>query len=294
MKTNAVNIENRYINNYNAENELLIKRVVNMNMRMLGFGFRRKTDIVALDNFLLPNFLLVYMIKGTGNLKHNGETMHMLPESLYLLKPFELYDGIRTSKEPLEYLYVYFDMYPVEIRTRFKQYAFGSGDDLYMRPWVKKMIPLLKHIIRYGKDDLFLRDVMLQNILHSLVAFILFEQINLVKYNENAVHYAKENNIVNNVFDYTEKHLDEQLDIEAMSKRMGISRSSLNRAFMKTMQISPLKSLIRFKMNFAFEFLRKGMSVQETAKAIGYDSPFHFSRSFKQVMGKCPTEYIKM
>jgi hypothetical protein len=43
MKTNAINIENRYINNYNVKNEILIKHVVKTNIKMLGFGFRRQT-----------------------------------------------------------------------------------------------------------------------------------------------------------------------------------------------------------------------------------------------------------
>jgi AraC-like DNA-binding protein len=35
----------------------------------------------------------------------------------------------------------------------------------------------------------------------------------------------------------------------------------------------------------------KGMTLQQIAAAVGYNDPFHFSRSFKQTFGMNPTEY---
>ena len=35
----------------------------------------------------------------------------------------------------------------------------------------------------------------------------------------------------------------------------------------------------------------KDLTIQEVAAAVGYNDPFHFSKSFKQTFGISPTDY---
>lgn len=64
----------------------------------------------------------------------------------------------------------------------------------------------------------------------------------------------------------------------------------LCRLFSRFGQISPYRYLMTRKMNHAAALLaRSGGLVKDVARQIGYDDPFHFSRTFKRTLGVSPT-----
>ena len=48
-----------------------------------------------------------------------------------------------------------------------------------------------------------------------------------------------------------------------------------------------------FVVNEAKTLLMKGMSVGDTAGLLGFEYPHHFSRLFKKVTGRTPTEFLR-
>ena len=48
-----------------------------------------------------------------------------------------------------------------------------------------------------------------------------------------------------------------------------------------------------FMIDQAKTFLMKGLNVGEVAGLLGFDYPHHFSRLFKKVTGRTPTEFLK-
>ena len=79
--------------------------------------------------------------------------------------------------------------------------------------------------------------------------------------------------------------------LDEIALRVGLEKSSVCRLFRRFLGTSPYQYLLRQKMNRAAEsLLHHGGLVKEVAAQMGYQDPFHFSRGFKAVHGKSPSQ----
>lgn len=82
--------------------------------------------------------------------------------------------------------------------------------------------------------------------------------------------------------------------IEEAAKLCGMSPAYLSRLFSRFGGEGPLKFLTRLRMQHAADLLlRHSTNVQETAEALGFSDPFHFSRVFKRVYGLSPRVFLE-
>ncbi len=70
-------------------------------------------------------------------------------------------------------------------------------------------------------------------------------------------------------------------------------RSYLSRLFKKRYGVSVQDFLVDVRLSKAAEFLRKGNNVSISAKLVGYEDVFNFSKMFKKKYGMSPKEYKK-
>lgn len=84
--------------------------------------------------------------------------------------------------------------------------------------------------------------------------------------------------------------------IEDAEKNIPLSSFYLKRLFKKETGRSPLEYLTEKRIDYSKQLLETkyetSMTVKEIAGLAGYDDPYYFSRVFKKVTGKCPTEWV--
>ena len=80
------------------------------------------------------------------------------------------------------------------------------------------------------------------------------------------------------------------LSVGRIADIIGLTRSYLSRQFRKTMGISVMQYIVSVRMEKAKELLRSGHTVKQTAKLVGYDDQFAFSKMFKKIYGVSPAE----
>ena len=91
---------------------------------------------------------------------------------------------------------------------------------------------------------------------------------------------------------YLQRHFSEQVRVNKLAERIGISRSYLVRLFRERYGISPQEYLIRLRMAHASEcLLLTDDSIHNIALESGYQDPLAFSRYFKQRFGVSPRMY---
>ena len=97
---------------------------------------------------------------------------------------------------------------------------------------------------------------------------------------------------VERVCEILRARLEEPPALEELGREVGVSQFYLSRLFSQEMRMSIPQYLRRIRMERAAELLRQGRhNVTEAAFAVGYASLGHFSKSFCEVMGCCPTLY---
>lgn len=94
------------------------------------------------------------------------------------------------------------------------------------------------------------------------------------------------------VIAHMERHLQSELDLEALAKVANLSRFHFIRSFKALTGQTPIQYFIEMKMQAACALLdHSGEPVQAIAGRLGYDDPLYFSRLFKRVVGMSPLHY---
>lgn len=87
------------------------------------------------------------------------------------------------------------------------------------------------------------------------------------------------------------ENVDKCLKLENIAELCNMSVSSLKKNFRQYSNMGVMSYFSNMKMKKAVTLLRRGMSVKETAFALGYDDTNYFSYAFKHIMGRPPSEY---
>lgn len=94
------------------------------------------------------------------------------------------------------------------------------------------------------------------------------------------------------VCELIETHLDQPLDLEAMSQTVHLSRFHLLRTFHRTFKETPHQYLTRKRIERAKELLANSeMPITEICLEVGFSSLGSFSALFHQVVGWSPSMY---
>lgn len=97
------------------------------------------------------------------------------------------------------------------------------------------------------------------------------------------------------VVDYLESHTADELLFNGLATRFGFSPRSLSRLFQKDLGMSFIQYFTVLRMLKALQLLlEKGMSVNEVALGVGYNSLPTFSNTFQKIVGVRPSEYVKL
>lgn len=95
---------------------------------------------------------------------------------------------------------------------------------------------------------------------------------------------------VRDACDHIALHLTEELTLESVAAALSYSPSYLSRRF-KEETGSGVKEYIRDRrLERAMEMLTSGVSVKDTAEALGFNSMSYFGKSFREKYGKAPSE----
>ena len=151
-----------------------------------------------------------------------------------------------------------------------------------------------KEALHYGVKDYLLKPVdkeELHRVLKELELSLTDIYAGVRSGNDQETPLSPEE-IVKLVEEYVQNNYAEDLDLNTIAQNLGFSSSYLTKVFNRVDGITPSKYIRNYRMGIAKQLMNdKGMTLQQVAAAVGYNDPFHFSRSFKQTFGMNPTEY---
>lgn len=93
---------------------------------------------------------------------------------------------------------------------------------------------------------------------------------------------------------YIRNSLEHPITRNELSDQFNLSPEYISRLFTKHTGLSVCRYIQTEKMIQAIKLLHeKGLSIKETAFAVGYEDPAYFSRVFKQIMSMSPSELLQ-
>lgn len=107
-------------------------------------------------------------------------------------------------------------------------------------------------------------------------------------------HYAVEAGGIKEVHDYLMEHLDRRITIEELARMFLMNTTTLKTEFKAAYGVSVATHMKVHRMERAAELLKSSqMSVEEIARAVGYESQSKFSAAFKETYDVTPSEFRK-
>ena len=114
---------------------------------------------------------------------------------------------------------------------------------------------------------------------------------------ENEQSYSKKNliKIIEPSIDYMSFHYEDvNISLESLAQLSNISTIYFRKIFYKIYKTSPIKHLIKIRINKAKEFLKgEYIPISDIAELTGFASVYTFSKTFKKETGLSPTKYRK-
>ena len=94
------------------------------------------------------------------------------------------------------------------------------------------------------------------------------------------------------VASYIREHYMEEVDLGKLAEEMGFSAAYLSKIFKRYAGMTPVKMLTDVRIHQAKRLLLEtDMSIQEVGAAVGYPDQFHFSKTFRKIVGTNPSGY---
>jgi len=91
---------------------------------------------------------------------------------------------------------------------------------------------------------------------------------------------------------YLRQHFHEPLTLTSLGRALHFSPNYLGAIYKQETGTTILETLTQIRLEEATRLLlQERMSVKRVAQAVGYNSPEHFSRIFKRVVGVAPSLY---
>ncbi len=104
---------------------------------------------------------------------------------------------------------------------------------------------------------------------------------------------ANESRAVQEVRDYLEAHLAENVSLDALADLVGLSRAYLIRVFKRSVGIPPYTYLIQRRIERAKSLLRAGENPAKVALEVGFSDQSHLNLHFRRVMNLTPGRYAR-
>jgi len=96
------------------------------------------------------------------------------------------------------------------------------------------------------------------------------------------------------VYQTIEEHIDDNaFGVEELAAALHVSRTSLHRKIKSLTAMTTSEMLRAYRLARAIPLLKQNLTIAEVAYKTGFSSPNYFTRSFRELYGITPTEYLK-
>ncbi|MNO51049.1 Arabinose operon regulatory protein [compost metagenome] len=123
----------------------------------------------------------------------------------------------------------------------------------------------------------------------------LLEQL-LREYSDAEPFYSSQDltSEIKTICEYIETYYAQNITLNQLSERTGLSKYHLLRLFTRQKGISPYRYLETIRINQAKRLLEQGVLPIEVASLTGFSDQSHFTNFFKKLIGLTPKQYMRI
>lgn len=234
------------------------------------------------------DYLIHYVFSGKGTFIVDGKTYHLEQGNGFLICPNVVSYYKADSHDPWHYYWVGFHGLHAELFLRLANLSVSNPIFTYEADHL-----LIQHFIELISENSTSKAAELKRIGQLYTILSLIVQTNTHTQKKN--HHKKTSNqvaYVRKVIDFIEQNYMHKITVSEIADFVGLDRSYLSSIFKKYNHCSIQEYLIQLRINKSCTLLKHSdLSIGNIAKAVGYQDPFLFSRTFKKIKKVAPKEY---
>jgi AraC family transcriptional regulator, arabinose operon regulatory protein len=227
----------------------------------------------------LVNYDLFYVWDGSGEVIVNKTSYPVGKGSCFLFRPGDYTSANHDKLNPLVLTYIHFNLIeqPKLIPSTYRQFTnFTEIETLLSRYVHARLSPLLGSSI---DANLILKQLMIHLLRNDQLELVVQPKISLVLHDR-----------ILEIANYIREHTSVWFSIEELANRAQLSPRYFSAKFKEIMGVNVQEYEIQCRIERA-EFLLhySGLTVTETAQALGYKDVYFFSKQFKKHFGVNPS-----
>nr|WP_294895351.1 AraC family transcriptional regulator [uncultured Pedobacter sp.] len=230
-------------------------------------------------------YILLYCVKGVGNISIDGENIQLRSNSFYLIPKQTPHHYKSTVNDPWSIYWVHFDgeladyLYAINSSKKPTSFTVPFNENRIRN--FGEILDLLEN----GFEERILEIAHIK-LLNFIASFIYLNEVNPP---------AIENDLIQQSIDFMKENLGQTYAVSDLAKARNLSVTHYARLFKNKTGVSPLQYFNQLKIQKSCQSLYfTDQSIKEICNEIGISDPFYFSRLFKKFTGMSPSAYKRL
>ncbi len=219
----------------------------------------------------IENFVALFTLSGTGEVRTKGKTIRAAQSTLYLLRNEEIL-SYQTEKEQWQFYWVEFTL------------------DTPFLPFESEISLSNQSDIAKTLSDCYAELGQAHSAQLSSCRFSLLLLTCLKNRYQTNVSFKQQ--LLENTLSYITQNIHRDIKISELAEKQNISPRYLNKLFQQELSVSPKEYILNLKMRAAEDLLlHTDMKLYTIALSLGFENQYYFSRIFKKYFGKSPSSF---
>ncbi len=230
-----------------------------------------------------PYYSIEYVAGGTGTLALDGGTHRLLPGSVFVYGPHVRQDIATDRSDPLVKYFV--DFAGSQALRMLQQHELAPGVSTHVSA-LGEIEATFDALVRDGCRGTGFATELCAALLRYLVLKIAESRV------PGSAGRTPALATYQRCRQYILDHCNRLMSLDQVARECLVDRAYLCRLFRRYDHQTPHQFLMRRKMHLAAEQLQvTDLLVKQIAARLGFSDPFHFSRTFKRVLGLSPDTF---
>ena len=245
-------------------------------------------DSASFERHCHSKYELLYLISGKGSYTVEGVEYPLLPNSLFLLRPYE-YHYVRPMQDSVyDRIVIYFEtdsipatlrMHPLLTEARGNHFPI-CADASPLRASFDALVGGIVALSQEGGGSTPESEALLR----ASIAQILL----LLTHETPSAPVSGDGGLVRRVIDYLNLHLESELSLDALAREFYVSKYHLCRLFREQTGVTLFTYFNTKRMTLARRLIHEGKGATAVAQRLGFHDYSTFYRTYRKYTGESP------
>lgn len=237
----------------------------------------------------LDSYLFFTVLEGNGELEYCDETYPLNKGACVFINCRKGYSHF-TYKDLWKLEWIHFNGEAME--GVYQKYLERGGAPCFYPEETSKYTEIINSVYETANSDDFIKDMRINERLNGLLTLIMEMSWQPLKQQKAGKNPAE---ILKSITKYISENLNENFTLEEISNRFYINKFHLARLFKKEYGYTLFDYISERRITKAKKLLRfTDKSVEEVCYDCGFNDPNYFSRVFRKIENRSPSEYRRL